>query len=38
MRQAVYFPRMLQLLASNPIFILIPLLDKYGSGFVKAIR
>lgn len=38
MRQAVYFSRMLQRLAPNPIFVLIPSLDKYGSGFVKAIR
>lgn len=38
MRQAVHFFRMLQFLAPNPIFLLIPSLDKYSSGFVKAIR
>ena len=36
MRQAVSFSRMLQLLAPNPVFILIPSLDEYSS-FVKAI-
>lgn len=38
MRQAVYFSCMWQRSPSNSIFIFIPSLDKYGGGFVKAIR
>lgn len=38
MRQAVYFSRLSPLLAPNPIIVVIPSLEKYGSSFVKAVQ